>query len=65
MQLLLRCISNKAVNIMIKRYDSKKIEQLIYNIYKGYGFTEAESQAVAHMLIYTDLIGIESHGSNE
>lgn len=47
---------------MIKRYNSKKIEQLIYNIYKGYGFTEEESQEVAHMLIYTDLIGIESHG---
>ncbi|MCG0595377.1 Ldh family oxidoreductase [Lactiplantibacillus plantarum] len=47
---------------MVKRYNSKKIEQLIYNIYKGYGFTEEESQEVAHMLIYTDLIGIESHG---
>ncbi|WP_349604139.1 Ldh family oxidoreductase [Lactiplantibacillus plantarum] len=47
---------------MVKRYNSKKIEQLIYNIYKGYGFTEKEIQEVAHMLIYTDLIGIESHG---
>lgn len=47
---------------MVKRYNSKKIEHLIYNIYKGYGFTEEESQEVAHMLIYTDLIGIESHG---
>lgn len=53
---------NNVVIIVVKRYDSKKIQELIYNIYKAYGFTEEESQEVAHMLIYTDLIGIESHG---
>nr|WP_252902669.1 Ldh family oxidoreductase [Paucilactobacillus hokkaidonensis] len=47
---------------MIKRYDSNKIKQLVFNVYKSYGFSEDESEKVAHTLIYTDLHGIESHG---
>lgn len=47
---------------MIKRYDSNKIKQLVFNVYKSYGLSEDESEKVAHTLIYTDLHGIESHG---
>lgn len=47
---------------MVKRYDSDKIKELVYQIYKAYGFSEQESEKVAHTLIYTDLHGIESHG---
>lgn len=47
---------------MVKRYDSTKINDLIYNIYQAYGFSDAQSHQVADMLVYTDLHGIESHG---
>ncbi|MFZ2352551.1 Ldh family oxidoreductase [Paucilactobacillus nenjiangensis] len=47
---------------MVKRYDSTKINELVYDIYKAYGFSEEQSHQAADMLIYTDLHGIESHG---
>lgn len=50
------------VDSVIKRYDSDKIKQLVFNIYQAYGFSETQSHKVAEMLIYTDLHGIESHG---
>lgn len=47
---------------MIKRYDSKKVGDLVNAIYRAYGFSGDESRKVANTLIYTDLHGIESHG---
>lgn len=53
---------NGVVNSVIKRYDSEKIKQLVFNIYQAYGFSTDASHKVANTLIYTDLHGIESHG---
>ncbi|MDN2454390.1 Ldh family oxidoreductase [Lactobacillus sp. UCMA15818] len=47
---------------MIKKYDSKKMQQLVLKIYEAYGFSAADSEKIAHTLIYTDMHGIESHG---
>lgn len=47
---------------VVKRYDSDSMNQLIKRIYQAYGFTTQQSQAVADMLVYTDLIGVSSHG---
>lgn len=47
---------------MVKRYDSDKMIQLVKQIYQAYGFTTEQSQEVADTLVYTDLIGIASHG---